>query len=656
MGSIYLIMSKYYDRLVPVPTVKGITVSGKNKKNETSVFYKLSDNYLQEKQYTIPKRALIGYVPQDNPTKMYPNDNYRELFQKEWKEQFGDDIKPIVLKIGMYTATKAAIETTELRKILDASFGKVIADRLLDYAMFSILYQSDSTSQYNYCMSDQLLFNGKIISDSTYSELFEKGISMSDILQFKRKWAQQCKSNGIEEAWLCIDGSNEDCKSTGVDIAEKGKAKSKNNGTNIVSFTYAVSTNGKPITFKVYRGGLVDSKALKEIIDFLVECDIKVKGVILDRGYCNSKALRYLNDLGIEYLIMIKGDPQGYKEVSEKYKPLIKLNAEYLLLKSNLFAAQDIVQLFSNYDKQDYVTIFYDFKNAAERLDTYLKKVHKEIRRIEKNVANGNKPEIGEGFKDILELSTSIDNAHAQILRFNTENLQKRINDTGMYGIVHSENITPSQVKDMYVARSASEKQYTFIKTMLGYGSTRIQMTKGIHSKFTLGFISSIIRHEFMVAAKKIGRSTTDMIREMNLIQMERINKTYAYTHSENKRQIQFIKLLGKDVEYIDQIIKESNNRLDGYMPPRQKRKPGPKPKIKKTDNITANDDSPTYERKKPGPKPGYKRGITNLDGSVRKKPGPKPGTKRGKYNKDGTLRKRPGPKQGSHHDNSIAQ
>ena len=144
-------------------------------------------------------------------------------------------------------------------------------------------------------------YSGKAYSDSSYSDLFERGLTKDQILAFKKKWAMQCKKDGVDGVWLCIDGSNDDCESEGVELAEKGHAKSKRN-VEIVSFTYAVTPGGKPVTFDVYRGGLVDAKEMQAIIDFLSECGIAVEGVILDRGYCNAKAIRFLDSKGIAYV------------------------------------------------------------------------------------------------------------------------------------------------------------------------------------------------------------------------------------------------------------------------------------------------------------------------------------------------------------------
>lgn len=94
------------------------------------------------------------------------------------------------------------------------------------------------------------------------------------------------------------------------------------------------------MTYETYRGGLVDAKAMKKILDFLAECDIKVKGVILDRGYCDANVIKYLTDKQISYVIMVKGNPAGYSEIVSEYDEKIKMNAEYLIPGTYLFGVQ----------------------------------------------------------------------------------------------------------------------------------------------------------------------------------------------------------------------------------------------------------------------------------------------------------------------------
>ena len=103
---------------------------------------------------------------------------------------------------------------------------------------------------------------------------------------------------------------------------------------------YAVATNGRPVTFDVYRGGLVDAKELKKIIKFLKDCGMGIKGVILDRGYCNAKAIEYLDQEKIAYIIMVKGQPQGFIDTVEEYAQKIKMNVDWLIEGTYLFGIQ----------------------------------------------------------------------------------------------------------------------------------------------------------------------------------------------------------------------------------------------------------------------------------------------------------------------------
>lgn len=637
-------MAKYPDKIIDVPDLPGIfRRAAVPPQKSNMVFYSHNGN----------NPILIGYLCDDDQTKMIPNDKFLELFKDLWVKKYGySDIKPIELRFGMYATTKAIVEDCQLRELMNKAFGNKKADKLLDYAMYSILHQSDVSSQYENRMGDQVLFSGKLYSDSTYSLLFEKGIKNDDIIHFKKLWALRCKENGITKVWLCIDGSNEDCKCKGVELAEKGKAKSKKN-TNIISFTYAVTDTGFPVTFKLYRGGLVDAKAMKDIIDFLKECGIEIEGVILDRGYCDTKVIKYLDDKNIKYVIMIKGEPEGYKQAADENKTVIKNNARHLVKKTHLYAAQKEVQLFKDYKKKDHVTIFYDFMNGAERLSHYLDKIYAEINRLEELIENGKNAVIKDAFNDVLSIEPDTNEVCMDL-----DEIQRHIDDTGIYGIVHSQKMTPYEVHQRYSSRNVSEKQYSFVKTQLGYGTgAHVHFDAGTKTKYCLGFISSIIRYYMEETADKITMATTSYFRELNLISMTRVNNMFYYTHTEKDRQILMFSQLGKKKEYLDEIVDEVNKRMRGYVPKIVKKKPGPKPKPAVVTPKSEGPQEPIQKpRGKPGPKPGFKRSETNMDGSERQKPGPKIGSKKGMFNKNGSLRQKPGPKQGSHHTTTANQ
>lgn len=617
---------------VPIPKMTGITID----RNGSRVLYVLSAPYNPDKGYAEPRRCVIGHLTDQSKTTMYPTENYSLLFPKLWEQYSGEKPRHASKRLGMYTLVQAVNQKNGIVDIVNRAFGESASDRILDYAMYSILHHSDSTAQFESRMEKQALFSSKPYSDTAYSAFFENEMSDEDILSFKKLWAQQCIDADVKDVWLCIDGSNDDCHSQGVDIAEKGKAKSLRN-TDIVSFTYAVTADGLPVTFEVYRGGLVDAKAMKRIIEFLDAYEIRIKGVILDRGYCSADVIQYLKSHNLAYVIMVKSNPDGYIRMVKEYGRSIKLDAKRLVLKTHLFAVQSSIQLFENYKHEDWLTLFYDYRNGTERIESYLEKCYREIERVEEKLAHGQIPEISAEYSRVIHIVTD---GNRNEVTVNRDELQKAFDEKGLYGIVTSEKMTPEEVNAHYGFRNASETQFMFTKTELGYGKVRVTNTRSVRARFAIGFIAAVIRYEIEQAAKKEKMSTTTVINDMNLLEMMNLNGTYAYVHEEKESTLKVLKHLNVKKTIFEDVVNDENNRCNGIHPQPRHRKPGPKKKPKAKAKSAGNE-----EHRKRGVKPGIKRGDLNKDGSQRKKPGVQPGTVRPAVNKDGTPRKKPGPK-----------
>lgn len=571
---------------------------------------------------------------------MYPTSQYKKIFPKKWEELTQEKVAPTTRKIGLFTLAQAVNMKTGIKDLLDETYGSEISEAIIDQALYSILYHSNVLASFTQKMDDELLFSGNACSDSFYSDLFANRMSEEQELQFKKSWAETCQKDGAEDVWLCIDGSNDDCQSIGVDLAEKGMAKSHHN-TDIISFTYAVTTDGKPVAFEVYRGGLVDFKAMKVVIDHLSEAGFHVKGVILDRGYCNSDVLLYLHDHSIPYIVMVKGCPAQCAQMWEDYGNRIKMNVEYLVDGTYLFAVQQKMSLYSNCDWEDFITLYFDYQNGGERITALLKNVYKTKSRANEQLRQGKEVTLEGQYEELLTID-EVSKGNPEI-GLNRENLQKAIDKKGLYSIVCSEALSPLEIHELYQARSAAEVQFRTMKTQLGYGTARVQCSRSVKAKFLVGFIAAVIRYELAQAAKETGRTTDQMIHEADKLQMEKLNGSYVFTHTESERLKGFIERLDVDdvMKLIDESVSYENDRLAGRTVTPRKRKTG----MAKGTHRRKTDENGNVIRQKPGVKPGTVRSEVNKDGTPRKKPGVPKGTKRGKYNKDGSLRRKPGPK-----------
>lgn len=631
-------MAVYRNLEVDIPK-SHITIERQKNGKPALIKYVLAAPFNREKGYPEPKRTTIGHQVPGSTTKMYPTSQYKKIFPKKWEDLTKEKVTPTVKKIGLFTLAQAINMKTGIKDILDRIYGADRAAAIVELALYSIAYHSNVVSGFSQKMENQLLYSTEPLKDTYYSDLFSNHMSEEQELSFKSEWATSCQKEGASEVWLCIDGSNDDCQSVGVDLAEKRLAKSRSSN-NIISFTYAVTTDGLPVSFETYRGGLVDFKAMKVVIDHLTESGFHVKGVILDRGYCNSDVLQYLHDHEMPYIIMVKGCPSQCTEMWSTYSSRIKMNVEYLIEDSHLFAVQDQLSLYKRCDWKDYVTLYFDYQNAGERITALLDNVYKERSKAISQLDKGKEVKLEGQYEELLRIEDSKNELQVQL---NKESLQKAIDSKGLYSIVCSEPLTPGEIHTLYQARDAAEIQFRTMKTQLGYGCSRVQCTSSVRAKFLIGFVAAAIRYEFTKAARGTERSTDQMVHEANKLEMQKMNEAYIYTHTESERLKGFFERLGVDdvQELLDESVAYENDRLAGRTVTPRRRKTG----VPKGTKRRQKDENGDIVRGNPGVKPGTVRGAVNKDGTPRKKPGVPAGTKRGKYNKDGSLRKKPGPK-----------
>ena len=88
------------------------------------VLWTIEKRYSKTKQYNNDARRQIGKTLETDRTKMYPNDNYKELFPDGYNECLGTKPSPSWQSIGLYTVLKAIAERLPLYDCLYQAFGK----------------------------------------------------------------------------------------------------------------------------------------------------------------------------------------------------------------------------------------------------------------------------------------------------------------------------------------------------------------------------------------------------------------------------------------------------------------------------------------------------------------------------------------------------
>ncbi|MBR2255890.1 MAG: transposase [Blautia sp.] len=600
-------MARFNNVIVDVPK-EATVVAGR-------VYIITESRYFEDRQYNMDSRLTIGWINDSSKKTMNPNSNYVARYPREFNIAAKGKLAPVTKRCGLFIYSLALSYQNGLYPALVDCCGPENANAIMDFANYSILFKSNVAKDYPHLMADQVLYSCNLYSDSWLSELFEKRLTESQQENFKDKWAKACVQRGITKVWLCIDGSNSDCSCKEVELAEKGKAKSRKN-CNICSYMYAVDAEtGIPITYRLYRGGRVDSKEFIEIQSYLKLYAIEIEGVILDRGFCDIDCLDLIRDQKLKYVIMLKENTYGFHKMFEDHAEEIRMKSNYAV-GNGIYATADECRIFGKYNHTSWITLAYDSKNGVERANYLVDKVQRAVQDANTALSLGNKPKIG---KDISCYIIPVKES-GSIVRYavNNEKLQTAMDKKGFSALAADSNYGAFETLSKYDLRDKSEKQYMIIKTQLGNRVFRTHFTNGVKSKGFVAFIASIIRNEMERICKETEYELTLALREANFLCVQRTpDNTYMGVHNTNGRQLDLMaaaKLEEKDIDYIALI---ESNRVNGDMYDQVYKLPSHE-----------NSNTDTSGKRKPGRPPGSTKKSANDDDKIKRKRGRPPGSR----------------------------
>lgn len=611
-------MAHIYWELKEIPQPAGSYIN----KSDGRVFVFISGDTPVRKS----KRKVIGRATSE--TMMHPNATFKYLFPNLWAEQYGPDKLPEhILHAGLYALTLGIGYETDLYPIVHDAYGPLHGNILMDYAMYSILEQSDVSMHFPDRMAQHVLFSKDCPSDSWLSDFFQKKITENDNAVFRSQWLDACKRRGITKAWVSIDGSNNDCDAVSCTLAEKGHAKSGKN-TNIISYMYAVNADdGRPITYTVSNGGKVDSKAFQKMATLLSSHGIEMEGVILDRGFCTHEVFELLDRLGYPYVVMLQGDTFGHTQMVAEHSETIRWRVPYAVGEKGLFGLSKRKQLFGQHPEEAFINLFFDASNGSQRSLTLIAKIQKATKEIQAQIQKGKKPVVPRSLAKYISLRQ--DDQTLSVEHDYTK-WQKDIDLKGFCSIASSEDLGPEEVDRVYHLRDASETQYSILKSQLGYDVTRVHSTPSIQNKFCACFIAAIIRAEIINACKKLGYATNQMVRELDRIELILLpNGTYTAIHDESARAKELLSLYDIIPADFDSIATDVNNRRSSSMNSQVRVKPShEKPESKKRGRPPkAKDNEESGPKRKPGRPKGSGKDIGPA-GQEKRKPGRPKGSK----------------------------
>ena len=486
---------------VDIPVVPGKLVR-KNRGGHTYIEYEYDRIYDLVKQYTYPKRASIGRVDPEDPTRMTPNENFLKYFpDAEIPEEIDRSDRSPYLNIGTYVVLHKLIQDCKLKEILDEYMDEKDTGFLLDLACYSIIEENNAGQYYPDYAYEHALFTPdmKIYTDSKVSD-FLHGLKPEQSVGFLNSWNKS--KNKRQKIYLSYDSTNKNCQAGDIDLVEYGNAKAD---AGLPTFNYSVacdSANRTPLFYELYSGSLNDVSQLIYMIDKAQGYGYRNIGFILDRGYFSKKNLAYMDQNGYSFLIMVKGMKDFISGIIEENQGGFENSRGKYVDRYDVYGTTVKRFLCEGDTKKRNFHIYYsDGKAYSEKQE-----IKQRIRRLKKYLDScvGKEcvpfgPEIGKYF----HLNYEKDGKTLKLAEENTSAVEKELSLAGYFAIVSSDNMTAREAIELYKSRDASEKLFCSDKSYLGNKSMRVHSDEALSSKVFIQFIALILRSRIYTALKE---------------------------------------------------------------------------------------------------------------------------------------------------------
>ena len=485
---------------VDIPDAPGKLVR-KNRGGQTYIEYEYDRIYDPVKQYTYPKRASIGRVNPDNPTRMTPNENFLKYFpDAEIPETIDRTNRSPYLNIGSYAVLQKLIRESGVRDLLAENTDADDAGFILDLACYSIIAENNAAQYYpDYAYCHPLFTaNMRMYTDSKVSDFFHK-LRPEQITGFLNGWNKG--KNKRQKIYISYDSTNKNCQAGDIDLAEYGKAKA-DQGLPIFNCSVAFDTqNREPLFYEQYPGSINDVSQLTCMIDKAHGYGYRNIGFILDRGYFSRKNLTYMDRMGYSFLIMVKGMKDFIRGIILENQGTFENRRSRYIEKFDVYGMMTESVLFEGDEKKRYIHIYFSDGRAYGQKQEIKQKIRRLKSYLNQCVGKECKP-FGPEIRKYFHIHYEKDGKTLKLAEENTRAIEEELSLAGYFAIISSDKLTTKEAIDLYKSRDASEKLFRADKSYLGNKSMRVASDTALSSKIFIQFLALILRSMIYNALK----------------------------------------------------------------------------------------------------------------------------------------------------------
>lgn len=548
----------YLSYLVDVPDKKG-KITFRRKGNAKYVYYEYDRVYDPERKYTIVKRSTIGKLSEEDPDKMRPNENFRKFFPEvEAPGEREDAGRSSALKAGTYMVINQVVKDLGLGEKLEAAFGARNSGLILDLAAYSVITENNAAQYYpDYAYNHPLLTpNMRIYSDSTISD-FLRDLSEDQRQNFLNLWNEE--RNKRERVYISYDSTNKNCEAGDISMIEYGAAK-VNAGLPIFNYSIGYDVNNRePLMYEKYPGSINDVSQLQYMIAKTKGYGYNNIGFILDRGYFSKENLKFMDENGFAFIIMVKGIKDFIHDQIRQQKGSFENDWGNQIAEFGVYGKTVHTFVYASDTRKRYVHMYYSAAKAAGERARFEEKIQQMQSFLDAH--RDEDREFGPAFEKYFFLHRDKESGMFVYAEPKLQVIRDELELCGYFAIITSEKMNAKQAISLYKNRDASEKLFRSDKSYLGNGALRVASEEAANNKIFIGFIALIIRCRIYTALKdKAGTmvkkpnyfTVPAAIRELEKIEMCRqLDNVYRMDHAVTKTQKEILSAFGIETSHV---------------------------------------------------------------------------------------------------------
>ena len=543
----------YLDCTIKIPDSNG-KITKKTIKGTTYIYYEYARIYLKDKKYNTPKRTCIGKQIPGQPALMLPNDKFLKIFPQEILPEEKNGYRSGCLRIGAYIIIRKIISDYRLDLMLARILGKD-AGLFLDLAAYTIITEGNAAQYYpEYAFNHPLMTDDMhIYSDSKISDFLSR-TTTDQRIRFLNEWNE--KRDHREKIYISYDSTNKNSQAGDIDMVESGHPKD-DQGKEIFNYSIAYDRNNRePLYYEAYPGSIVDISQLQCALEKAKGYGYRRVGFILDRGYFSKDNIRFMDDNGYDFVIMVKGMKKLVSEIVLEQRGCFEDDRKNSIRAYKASGTTVRRKLYADDEKERYFHIYYsDSKRQAER-EKFEDKIDQMGKKLKECMGLPVRPR-GDFIKyfDLVYWHEGLDDEKFMSGIEKIETINREIQLCGYFVIVTSDKMAAEEALTLYKSRDGSEKLFRGDKSYLGARSERVYSNESIETKLFIEFVALIIRSKIYTCLKdemdrqehkKNFMTVPAALRELEKIEiLKGADNEYRLDHAVTARQKEILKAFG---------------------------------------------------------------------------------------------------------------